>query len=280
MLDDLENQFELYKTLIKTQQDVNGFIDYQNCDSLLFSGLAGSVPGVTCDLSAAKNSKGQWFRRPLIYPECFSCGGSNSTISKDMCIGLAWYIYANKRLDLCEEFISYALRHFLIIGKSVNLKYTLGTCVVTPGLLATFAEISYRLGGPNRWWLRYLPQVESATVTDFQAHLSVLHILLRQKLTGSISKTNQQILKTHAATQPNNPLFQIAVGNLNRAQVLLANSVWWPANQLPTTANRKEPWLVQRDYGSDWVGDLSVKPPKTHSGGDFLFCYALLTGLI
>ena len=197
-----------------------------------------------------------------------------------MVIGLAWHIYANKRLDLCEAFINYALRNFLVIGTANTLKTKLGTCLLTPGLLATYAEISYRLGGPNRWWLRYLPQYESAAVTGFEAHLSVLHLLLRKKLTGKVSVSDEQILLGHATSQPNNPLFQIAVGNANRAQVLLANEAWWPADRLPTTADRSEPWLLQRDYGEDWQPNPAAQPPKTHSGADFLFCYALLAGLI
>ena len=174
----LRDKYDLYLSLLPSQQDNNGFIDFEHCDSLLFSGLLGSVPGVKMDLTAARNEAGQWFRRPLDYPECLSCGGSSSTISKDMTVGLAWYAYTNKRLDICEEFISYALRHFFVIGTANTIKTKLGTCLLTPGLLATFAEISYRLGGPNRWWLRYLPQYESSSVSDYQAHLSLslIHI--------------------------------------------------------------------------------------------------------
>ena len=218
-----------------------------------------------------------WRRRPTNYPECCP-NGSASTISKDMLLGLAIFAYFNKRLDITEQVIKHALSHWLIMGEAVSLKDKLGRCLMTPGLLATYAEISYRLGGPNRWWLRYLPQWESAGVTDYQAHLSTLHILLRKKLTGKVRKSNQQILLNRATSQPNNPLFQIAVGNVNRAETLLANETWWPADRLPTTADRHEPWLIQRDYGPDWLP--APGEAKTHSGGDFLFCYALLRGYL
>ena len=187
MLKALQEKHNTYLELIKSQQDCHGFIDSDRCDSLLFSGLIGCVPGVKVDIAAAFDPKDQQWKRRPIECHCYPVG-SSSSISRDMLLGLAFYTWRNKRLDISEHIIKYALSHWFIMGEAATLKYKLGRCLLTPGLLATWAEISYRLGGPNRWWLRYIPQFESKSVTGFQAHLSILHCLLREELTGKLNE--------------------------------------------------------------------------------------------
>lgn len=275
----LEAKFDLYLRLLPSTQDTNGFVQYHECDSLLFSGLLGAVPGTNVNLTAAQNpTELTWHRRPLNYPECCPEGAA-STISKDMMIGICVFAYANRRLDIAEGVIKYALSHWLVMGKATDLKTKLSRCVISPGLLATFAEISYRLGGPNRWWLRYLPQYESPSVTDYQAHLSALHVILRHKLTGKISSSNLELMKMHARRQPQNPLFHIAAGDTESAEAALSSEKIWPSTRLPTSLDRSEPWVIQRDQGHDWEPNIDA-PLRWHSGGDYLFCYALLKGLI
>lgn len=272
----LKDKFNKYVKLVKSAQDENGFIDTDHCDSLLFSGLLGSASNVFVNIKAAFDSKtGMWFRRPLSYPECFDCGGSASTISRDMLLGLAWFTWRNNRLDIAEQVVRYALSHWLIMGKAASLKDKIGRCFMVPGMLSTWAEISYRLGGPNRWWLRWVPQVESKSVTGFQAHLCVLHILLRKEVTGHLSRRMERVLESHAQRQPNNPLFQYAVGNYDDAETLLLNEKWWPSDRLPTRGDRKESWLVQRDYGTDWAPAEDRKEVE-HHGADFLFVSSLV----
>lgn len=290
-------KYKTYKDLVKHEQDSDGFIESRECDSLLFSGLLGCVPGVKINIDAAKDVDGKWLRRPAKLPPCYDCINKwnikdrlvavykywkengvnkeamkkifelgNSSISRDMLVGLAWYCYVNKRLDLSESVIKYALSHKLIMGEGTPTR-----TLMTPGLLSTYAWISYRLGGPSRWLLRYIPQSESKGLVGFQAHLSVLHILLRNKLTGK-DKYKDVLLK-HAQREPNNALFQFAAGYKDAAKVLLANEKFWPANRLPTAKDRSTQWLFQRDYGPDWEPEDSE---KKHSGGDFLFCYWLI----
>lgn len=275
----LESKYRKYLELVKQEQDADGFVDTKHCDSLLFSGLLGSAPGVKVNIKAAYNPKEKtWHRRPLAYPECFP-QGSASTISRDMLLGLAWYCWSNNRLDIAEQVVSYALSHWLIMGKAGTFKDKVGRCLMTPGMLATWAEICYQLGGKNRWWLRYMPQVESSSVTGYQAHLCVLHVLLRKSLTKHLPKRSERVLQAHAKREPNNPLFQFAVGNVKEAEALLLNEKWWPSDRLPTRGDRKESWLVQRDYGKDWEPAEEDKEVK-HSGGDFLFVAGLVLGLI
>jgi len=293
----IDYKYTLYNVLIKNKQDKDGFIESHECDSLLFSGLVGCIPGIEINIKAALDQRGRWHRRPISLAPCHDCSNTptffqrlryvydywknyginkeqmqklfevgSSSISRDMLIGLAWYAYYKKRLDISESVINYAMSNYFIMGSGTPTK-----TLMTPGLLSTFAWISYRLGGPSRRLIRYIPLLESENVKGFQAHLSVLHILLRNKLTGKTS--NSKLLTKHASNQPNNALFQYAAGNKSTAKDLLNNKKWWPEDRLPRVSDRAEQWLFQRDFGSDWEPEESS---KQHSGADFLFCYWLV----
>lgn len=265
----LQEKFNLYSQLVKAHQDKNGFIDYANCDSLLFSALLGCVPNTNVNINAALNPvTGMWHRRPLDYPECYDCKESKSTISRDQILGLAYFAYYNKRLDISEQLINYALTHWFNMGKGDKAR-----TMLTPALLSTLAWISYRLGGPNRFWLRWIPMAETTLTEGYQAHLSVLHILLRNELTKKSKCIN--VLKHHANKEPMNPLFVYAVGDTETALNILSNESFWPTNRLPTSKGRKEAWLPQRNYGTDWKA--AKGPEVTHSGADYLFMTWLIT---
>lgn len=296
----LSQKFQLYKKLFKKHQDRRGFIMSDMCDSLLFSGLVGCVGDVIVNISAAQDKDGSWHRRPLDLPPCYDCSREwkliprlkecwkiwkqtkskklvqkvfekgGSTISRDMLVGLAWYALFHERLDISEGVIKYALKNKLIMGKG-----TPSRTFMTPGLLSTFAWISYRLGGPSRPWLRLIPQHEDKNVTGFQAHLSVLHIILRNWLTEKYK--NLDILAHHANRQPNNPLFLWAAGDSIGAENLLMNEKWWPNDRLPDQADVASDWLLQRDYGPDWAPEnVDPRDAKEHCGGDFLFAANLV----
>jgi hypothetical protein len=269
------NKFNLYLELIKSQQDANGFIESHECDSLLFSSLVGCVPGVKVNIDAAMGAPGQWFRRPLALGECYSCGKSKSTISRDMLLGLAWYAYFNKRLDISEGVIKYAFTHGFVMGKGV-----LSRTLMTPALLATFAWVSYKLGGPSRGWLRWIPADLGAKVDGYKAHLQVLHILLRKTLSGKWSKQDQKTVGRLQLDEPLNPLFSACNASLianEEIEEVLDCENWWPSDRLPNSQDRKAQWLPMRSYGKDWKP--SPGEWKVHSGGDYLFIKWLLTAL-
>lgn len=263
-------KYDKYKQLIKAEQDSHGFIESNKCDSLLFSGLVGCVPGVEVDVEAAYDPKtSTWKRRP-IENSCFP-EGSKSSISRDMLLGLAWYCYKHDRKDIAEEVVKYALSHWMIMGEAADLKATFGRCFLGFGLLGTFA----RLSGKYRWlWWLPVDMPNAPVLEDYQAHLQVLHRLLRCKITGK-DCSKDPLVKKQAARQPKNPLFQYAAGNVQAAQDILSQEKYWPGDRLPTSKDRKEPWLYMRDFGNDWKG---ISSNHTHSGGDYLFCYGLING--
>ena len=261
-------KYEKYKELLL--QDEHGFVESQKCDSLLFTGLTGCVPGVSMNILAAFDPTTQtWKRRPIekvCYPE-----HSSSSISRDMLVGLAWYCWKHDRKDIAEKIVDYALSHWMIMGEAATLKAKIGRCFLGLGLLGTFARISGK-----RRWLWWLPtDLPGAPILkDYQAHLQVLHRLLRHKMKGTDS-SKDRILKAQASRQPHNPLFQVAIGNHSGALETLSDSRYWPLDRLPTVRDRHEAWLPMRDFGSDWKPGFS---DHTHSGGDFLFVYGLLNG--
>lgn len=263
-MDNLESKYKFYLSELWKVTDKDGFIYSDECDSLLFSCLLGAIPEVDVNIMSALDKKtGMWHRRPCskpCYPE-----HSKSTISRDMLLGLCIYAYCKNRLDILEQVISYALAHYLVMGKGL-----LSRTIMTPGLLSTYAWASHRLGGPSRPWLRYLPQIESSKVEDYQAHLSVLHIIFRNHLTGK--SKYRELLKKHADRVPDNAFYQYAAGRVDKAYTILNNEQYFPSNRLPTKADRKAEYLWQREM-KDYAptdSDHILAP------ADYLFVYALI----
>lgn len=278
----LQNKFDKYLTLLSTVQDRHGFIESRECDSIMFTSLLGCLPEVNnINIYAAfDKSTGMWHRRPTERP-CFDCEakteqGSKSTISRDMLLSIAWYAYHNKRLDISEQVIRYAMTHWGFMGCAASTKVLWGRCQIMPSLFATFCWISYKLGGPSRAWARWIPADVGGRVDDFQAHLQVLHILLRRQVSGKLTKTEEASLNYHASRQPNNPLFLHAVGRDLEALEVLKRVDLWPADRLPRKSDRKTQWIPQRDEGDDWKPQIGLPDLIPHSGADFLFLYWLI----
>lgn len=268
----LSTKFSVYSKSSTSVQDQDGFIQTDACDSLLFTGLYGSVVPVK-DITAARDSNGSWHRRPLeTYSECFP-EGAKATISRDMFIGLLWYIWKNKRLDLAQDLFSYGKDHNWIMGEG-----DLGATLFPPGLQATLADIIYALGGENHNVYRSYPQIYSQNI-GFASHLDVLHITLRGSVNGSISDKELSILNYNYLRVKQNPMFsyswhKYSDGNQNETIQDLSNEALFPKDRLPTSADRCEPWLNQRDPGRDW--QPCPDEGKTHSGGDFMFPAGLI----
>lgn len=264
-------KMKAYLALGSSVQDADGFIDFAHCDSLLFSGLYG-VGGGAVRLEAARDSEGRWFRRSMNQPACYPAH-SASTISRDMLLGALWWMWEYRRLDLAEDLFAYGESHDWIMGEG-----DISRIYFTPGLQATLAEMIYRMGGKDRPAYRAIPQ-SYAKNTGFAAHLDALHILLRGELVGSIDAKALEVLKYNYDRASQNALLSYAWhrysdGDQSETYSALLNEAWWPSDRLPTSADRCEGWITQRDPGADWQPCDSEA--KTHSGGDFLFVAKLL----
>lgn len=277
----LAQKYELYKQLIVQQQDEYGFIDHKYCDATLFTGLAGCVTGVDVNMWAAFDPEYMmWHRRPLDKP-CYNCGDEDpkgSTISRDMLMGLLWYSAFNVDRAMVDSIVFRAITRFGFMGCAGSLKVLLTKCQIMPPLFVTALLLRNKLRG-GRWYdrfLEYIPADFGPVKVGYQAHLQVLHIMLRSIITGYISPGQLKKLEQQAARMPRNALFQLAVGNTHAARKILEDESLFPADRLPAAKDRKESWLWQRD-SDDSDGDWEPsKKNEVHHGGDFLFAYWLL----
>ena len=266
----LQQKQSVYLSLLPSAQGVGGFIQSEACDSLLFTSLLASVniPGI--QVRAAEASPGQWLRRPTSLPECFSNGLSRSTISRDQLLGVLWWAWRTGQTQVAKDLWTYGeSRDWFMGSDGVGGTHTLFTPLIP--LLARIRHKQTGFDHPAR--LLPLTSEFDPGKIGFEAHLQVLQIVLDSKVKGNISASGRYRLEEQAARQPNNPLFQWAVGNYEAAADSLLNESWWPADRLPTRKDRKEPWLLERDFGPDWE---PVESDGQLSGGDFLFVVSLV----
>lgn len=272
--DEVEIKRDKYMKLMKEVADSYGFIEHERCDALLFTGLVGAV-GFKTQITRAMNKDGSWERRRVDKP-CYP-HGSRSTISRDMFLGLFWYIWRNQRLDLAEELYDYGTKHNWIMGKG-----DVSRIYLTPGLQATLAEIIYQLGGSNHSIVRNSPQFWTKGLGGYQAHLEVLHILLRGELIGSITSTMRKTLCDLCSRHMDNHLYTTAKARYSSDQrsanflgtiaaAGLDDIDLWPRDRLPSDADRSSRWIFEnndRTKGTD--------PTVGHTGGDLVFCGSLI----
>jgi len=239
----------------------------EGCDSLLFSAL-GTVGGANVDILDYRNSDGQWFRTPE--HTCYLEGRSKSTISRDMLLGVYWWAWNNKRLDVLEDLWDYGLARRWKMGDGPASR-----TILTPLMISTLTAMIEALGGEQHGSWAKIPIYWTSEPEDFQAHLRVLHILLRKQL-PTVDFNEDDTLADYADKQPNNALFQYAAGNEHRAITLLLNSPQFPNHRLPTSDDRCEEYIFQRDYGDDW--QPCPDENETYLGFDLLFLSQLILG--
>jgi 5-methylcytosine-specific restriction endonuclease McrA len=136
---DLDRKYSLYKTLIQKVQDKHGFIESKECDSLLWSGLVGTVPDIKVDIMAAFDAKkGVWHRRPSkdCWPE-----HSASTISRDMLLGLLAYCIKHQKGVIADQIVKHAITHFGFMGKGTGV-VGLSRINIMPNLFVSYLLIS------------------------------------------------------------------------------------------------------------------------------------------
>jgi len=275
LIDRLEAKYNTYLDLYQDQQDSHGFILSDACDSLLFTGLLGAVLPEGIDIHAAEKTPGEWTRRPLVdgkdtcYPD-----NSKSSISRDMLLGLQWYAWGNKNLRILKNLWDYGTEHTWVMGKGAPSRI-----LFTPNAQALLAEGIYRLGGTDHFIARAIPVVRGKN-EGFQAHLDYLSILLRAEYEGKMDADSLSLMGHHLNRQPRNSLVSYIYhrytdGVYDQAVNTLLDSQLFPEDRLPTSADRKTPWLWERDDGPNWKprigGDV-----HSHPGGDFLFMAHLI----
>lgn len=267
----LKAKFDLYRQLVKSHQDQYGFILTDHCDATLFSGLL-SIAGIDVDLSKARDSKGFWLRRSVDNP-CYP-DHSNSSISRDMMLGIYWYLYLTKDKKLAEQTLAHSKKHKYVLGKGDPARL-----LMMPSGEATLAEIVYQSGGKNHWLTRNQMQSWPRNLEGYGVHLLMMHGLLRGELKGYVDSKMLKAFEHYAKDNPHNPLYQAIYamysdGDMNKAVEQLLDSPW-PSDRLPKRKDVKSSWVTQREYGDDWL-PTNIDPEKEHSGGDFLVAAAII----
>ena len=265
----LTTKAELYSQLIKTHQDANGFIHSDKCDSLMFTALAATRLDFSVDILAAREDSGKWFRRPA--KDCLEKGESRSTISRDMLLGLYWYIWMHKDINMAKELYAYGENTNWLMGDWSDTE-GLSRVVLTPAMISTLAQMIHVMSGED-YKARHLPVPFTLQKEGYRSHLTGLHLLLRYRIFGGFTDNEYGIARDLAKREPGNPLFQIVVGNKHNAAKILLKESLYPADRLPSTADRCPPWLPERaivQYGP------CPSPLIEHTGGDLLFLYRVM----
>lgn len=254
----------LYLELVKSVQGPSGFIEHDECDSLLFSALVWGA-GLSVDIEAARGKNGLWYRTPD--HRCYDEKRSGSDTSKDMIMGIMWGAYLRDRSDILKQIYDYGKKKGWIFGRGpVDRTYFLPTFVNTLRILTERDD-------------DYLVDVWIDPVKDHVRHISALNIILRGEAEGNIRDDQLALLKKFAKKSPKNALFHYGVarftdGDQSKTISILSDTKYFPKNRLPSNIDRKGRWLWERSEASDnW---RPSSKPRVHSGGDLIFLVRLL----
>jgi hypothetical protein len=270
----LDEKARLYAELLPSRQDGDGFVETDTCDSVHWSALVGAVSDAV-RLEAAFDETDKLHRRPLAYPECYP-EFSKSENSRDAYLMVLVYALARQDLELVRRVFYYGREHGWVMGRGA-----LSRTVFSPNMQGLYAQALEHLGGA-REPERHFPLKWSATAAGFEAHLAAVSIMAFGMIHGWIPDEGLEVLRAHHAREPRNPFFAALVyrytgeeASLEAARATLMDERLFPGERLPTSSDRCESWLAQRDDGPSWE---PCDDGRTHHGGDFLFTHAVLSG--
>ncbi|MCB9228470.1 MAG: hypothetical protein H6618_02575 [Deltaproteobacteria bacterium] len=261
------------------QHDEAGWLPDSRCDALLFNSLA-AVSGLNINIELAKDNDGRWYRHHS--KDCFKTGESESTISRDMLIGLLIWIRFERKKEILQQIIQYGENHMdeagnWIMGDGDNTRTR-----VDKRLQSTFYLVRKFLSGETTDADEYIWFYQQG----YQAHLEVLHMLLIISIRQKIFEKEITLLQRYADENPENALFQVVYhkvtdGQLSGVSDILLNQDIFPENRLPDSHDRCSFYLWERRHKED---DGSINPDwapcsgelKTFSAIDFLFVSFLL----
>ena len=269
---DIADKAARYLELAKQSADADKW-PVHDCDALLWASLY-NFAGGDADLDKARDDSGKWYRTPShdCYPE-----RSRSSISQDMILGLMLASWQAKDANRIANIIKYGESHVSIGGWWLFGDGDLARTLIRTNLQATIYRASRKLGGPSNRLADFPPVF--AHVRGYEAHLHVLHILLKGLIDGSVTTYDLGFLRYFAERAPRNALFQAVFhrftdGDYTAAAQTLRNELLFPADRLPSSAERCEPYLWQRDEAQSW--QPCPEEGKQHPGIDFLLAAALI----
>jgi len=278
LLQKLNSKYDLYREASAGHRDSHNWISNIKCDGLLFNSLW-SIAGISVDIMQARDETGRWFRHAS--RECFDLGQSGSSISRDMLIGLLHWIWVNERLDVIDDLIAYGEDNNWIMGEGDPTRID-----VRPGLMATFYELRFQLGGENSYkrripqaWQKPTPFFLAVMEKGYRTHIHILHIFLRALITNNVNERELEILKYYHEREPLNALYfavykRFSDGDMTGPIELLVDDTYFPNDRLPTSAEYCTDYPFQRDQYK-WRSCPEEK--KVHSAVGWLYSYVVIT---
>ena len=271
------NQAEVYK-----QKAAHPDYFRNSGDGLLFACLQAVARGVDFQVGDYFDSKGQVYRNPSMAVATYQLGPRESTISRDMFMGLFCYCLHFGRADILEKVAAYGWKHNWKMGREnriveLPIPYTKWKLRVkdnrtwfTPGLILLLYALLASLRGRPRL-AKFLVNIWQpiGSIPGYQSHLAMLHIYLNRRIRGKVVSWEHRVLDRILKHSPRNALALALRGWQDDARAELASQ--WPADRLPTRHDWTEEWRTQRadnDKGIVWGEPGNIKP---HSGGDLLF---------
>lgn len=249
-------------------------------DGLLFACLQAVATNKPFAIEEYMHESGQVFRNPAMAAGA-QLGPRESTISRDMYMGLFCYCLHFGRADILEKVAAYGWRHgwkmgtenrrfeFTLLGRKFSV---LGDNRVwfTPGLILLLYALLASLRGRPRL-AKFLAGIYQplGSTAGYPSHLTMLHIYLNRRIRGNLLTTEALALKLILSHSPRNALALALAGWTDDARQELATQ--WPTDRLPTKHDWTEEWRTQRadnDKGIVWGEPGNITP---HSGGDLLF---------
>ncbi len=272
----LELKADLYKSLQPSALDENGWP--HKCDAVGFLALCKAAGNCeNANFFDAEESAGKWQRNKE--HNCVETGGSKTSISKDMLMMGFYYGLFKMEKETAKGYFNrlekYGRDHDWIMGYPSETLGDLGRVYMTPPMIATLYNIIEKVSGTKPLRSR---SSRIMAPTGYQAHLRVLDILIQAKLKGGIDVFQMTDLDDLHNRNPKNALYQIVFhrfkdGDLSEATDILLDEKLFPSDRLPTSSDRCDGYLWQRENGKDWQPcDEGV----THDGIDFMFAYYLL----
>lgn len=248
---------ELYKSLHK------GWA-HDKCDSLGFTSLCKLAGGcVEADIKQAQSEPGRWYRSPE--HNCFDLGESRSDISKDMFIMMFPYLWNIGDKIALADIYSYGKKNNWIMGRYDGTVDGFARVYMVPEMSLFLEEML------SKKEFKYSSDVP--VNSGFAAHLDVIWFLTKAIVRKEMDAVSYERVRIMVDKQPRNALFQAVYhrfkdGDQSNAINILMDESLFPASKLPSSRERCEKYLWQRDEdNSDWI---PCDKEQTHDGVDFL----------
>lgn len=250
----IKEKAELYKSLSRGWS-------HDKCDSLGFTALAKIAGGAQdADIYQAEGEPGRWYRSPE--HDCYDLGESKSDISKDMFTMLFPYLYLKGDRQNLQEIYDYGKENGWIMGRGY-----ISRTLMTPAMIWTLQRmlnLNYQVN-PN--------SSEKTAKAGFEKHLDAISLFTKALIGDGLDPIQYEQIRKYSEENPKNALFvalyrKYRDGNQAQAIEILLDESLFPSDRLPTSADRCEEYLWQRDDGADWQ---PCDQGKVHDGTDFLF---------